>query len=128
MNFLTRWKIQLDSYDKRMNMVALLEMVEMFNKISEEDRDALYLFLINSDICHFLSRIMSYHERHTMLLLNKIISHFSETDEFFKNDFYRILKGYIRVLNSFPPAVTSKPERQTYHHNIFTCVTTLVKR
>ena len=125
-NFLTRWKIQLDSSDKQMHIVALLEIVEMLNQISEEDSDSLYLLLINSDLSHFLSLIMSYWDRHAMDLLNKIISHLSEADEFFKNDFHRILKGYIRVINSFPPSSTN--ETKLYNQNILACVINIVKR
>lgn len=127
-NFLTRWKIQLDSTDSKMRLVALFEIVEMFESLTEEAADSVYSLLINSDICHFLSEIMSYREKSAMCLINKIICHLSETDEFFKIDFYRILKGYTRVMKSLPPTRSSSTEVDKYHKDIFTCVSIFVKR
>lgn len=126
LDFLTRWKLQLDSNNRKMHEVALVEIVEMINKMKGEDSEKFLLLLINSDICNFLSENMSYRDQRSMLLLNKIISRLSETDRFFKNDFYRILKGFFRVLNSFP--ATSSRETETYHKIIFTSITNLVKR
>lgn len=126
-NYLTRWKIQLDSSDKKMRLVALLEIVEMFKTITEEVSDSVYTLLINSDICYFLSENMSYREKSAMCLINKIICHLSESDDFFKNDFYRILKGYIRVVKSFPANINS-PSDEKYHKDIFLCVSIFVRR
>lgn len=122
-NYLTRWKIQLDSSVKKMQIVALLEIVEMLNHLKDEQKDAVYTLLINSDICHFLSENMSYRCKSSMALINKIVCHLSEVDEFFKNDFVRIFKGYLRVINSFPSDVDEK-----YHRDILTCVNIFVKR
>lgn len=122
-NYLTRWKIQLDSSERKMYMVALLEIVAMINNLNEEQKDRVYSLIIKSDICHFLSEKMSYEDMNAMILTNKIVCHLSEVGKFFKNDFIRILKGYLRVINSLPANTDVK-----YRRDIFTCVSIFVKR
>lgn len=123
LNFLTRWKIQLESQDRKMHTVALIEMVEMFNNLSEENFDEISILLINSDICHFLSETMSYRDKTSISLINKIICHLSETEAFFKTDFFRVVKGYSRVLNSFPDTLC-----EHYQQDIFKCIGIVFKR
>lgn len=122
-NYLTRWKIQLDSSDRKMYTIALLEIVEMLNHLNEEQKDGVNSLIVNSDICHFLSEKMSCEDKNAMVLTNKIVCHLSEVEGFFKNDFVRILKGYLRVINSLPTNVEEK-----YRRDIFNCVSIFVKR
>lgn len=122
-NYLTRWKIQLDSRDKKMYKVALLEIVAMLNNLNEEQKDGVYSLIIKSDICHFLSEKMSYGDRNATMLTNKIICHLSEVETFFKSDFVRILRGYLRVIKSLLENADEK-----YHRDIFTCVSIFMKR
>lgn len=127
-NFISRWKIQLETSDIKKHVVVLLEVLEMFSKTKDEELKSFYLSLINSDICHFLSSIMSYSKRSAMYVLTKVISKLSEADEFFKNDFHRIIKGYLRVIHSIPSATEITEDVEAYHQNIFSSVTSLVKR
>lgn len=127
-NFLVQWKNQLNSKDKKAHLVALMELVELFNSVDEEIIDSVLIQLINSDIFYFLSEIMTYHDKCAMCLINKIVCHLSEVEEFFKNDFFRILKGYTRVLHSFPSKQSKSIKIEKYHQDILTCMGLFVKR
>lgn len=124
-NFLTRWKIQLNSTDIKLRKVALTEIVEMFNKINEESQHDVYILLIHADICHFLSEVVTYRDRNLMSLANKVVCHLSETQEFFKRDFFKIFRGYLRVITSFPMVSDGSKKHQS---DIFTCVNIFFKR
>lgn len=99
----------------------------MLNQMKEEYKDSVYDVLINSDICVFLSEIMNLQDRTAMSLVNKIVCHLSESGNFFKNDFFRILKSYTRVINSLPQSTASE-ETEKFHEDIFMFVNILIKR
>jgi hypothetical protein len=124
-NFLTRWKIQLDTNDPDIRNVALSEIIEMLNSVPEEQQEEIYLLLINSDISHFISEITTYRDRKAMGFINKIVSHLSETEDFFKNDFYKMFKAYLRVVNSFP---ATAGDNQKHQRDIFICMITFITR
>lgn len=92
-NYLSRWKLKLDSEDPKTRLVALHEIVEMLDNLEPSRAKCVYKMLINSDICHFIAESMSYERKESTNLGNKIICHLSEIDEFFKNDFFRVLRG-----------------------------------
>lgn len=124
-NLLTRWKIQLNSGNSKIRIVALTEIVDMINSLSEDKLEDVYILFINSDICQFISQVISYWERTALSLINKIVCHLSEIEEFFKNDFYRILKGYSRIIPSLPSTFGDNKKQQM---DVFTCINILVKR
>ena len=115
------------SKDRKLHAVGLLEIVEMFNNVKSETAMSAYVALINSDIVHFLQENINYREKTSTILIIKIVCHLSETTDFFKNDFFRMLKGFSRVINSFPISACNK-EHEKYHQDIFTCLSILVKR
>ena len=123
-NFLTRWKIQLNSTDSKLRVIALTEIVEMLNNLPEEMQFEISKLFINSDICHFLSEIVTYRNVMLMSLTNKLVCYLSENEEFFKRDFFKILKGYLRVIAMFPD-FSSDLKHQT---DIFTCINIIFKR
>jgi hypothetical protein len=125
-DFLTRWKIQLEARDHQMNLVALVEIVDFINNLYEENRDEIFILLINSDICHFLQNLMSYPRDKALKLINKIVCSFSETDEFFKSEFFKIMKGYTKVLNSFPKIWYD--EHREFQKNVLVCIGIIIKR
>lgn len=100
----------------------------MLNALDEEGLDSACILLINSDICHFLSEILSYHEKKAVKLISKIVCQLSETDEFFRTDFYRVLKGYLRVINSMPTSSSKENDTEIYHKDIFSCVGIIVRK
>lgn len=125
-NYTTRWKIQLDSNDKKLQVVALAEILDFISNLSE-DHESYFVLIINSDIIHFFGKILSYQDEIATKVINKIVCNFSETEEFFKNDFSLILKGYLRVINSIPTTIGPKSS-ECYHQDIFKCVSILIKR
>lgn len=129
-NYISRWKAQLEDTDKRQHLLALIEMVEMLNNSNKEKGSATAKLrnLINSDICHFISEIMSYRETNAMNMINKIVCYMSEISDFFSNGFLRIFKGYIRVLSSIPIREKEDPSAVQNHRNIFTTINFIVKR
>lgn len=129
LNYLTRWKIQLDSNDKNLQIVALVEILEFISMTRNlsDDYENVYVLIMNSDITHFLSNILSYQNKSATTIINKILCNFSETEEFFKNDFFIILKGYLRVINSIPSTIGSKLSK-CYHEEIMNCVSIIIKR
>lgn len=127
-NYIKRWKYQLesDSEHNRMRVIALMEMVTMLNDLDQKSAEPAYELLIDSDICHFIAEIMSYRDRSTLVLINKIVCHLSEVHRFYENDFFRFFKGYTRVLNFLPKAKMEKDE--DYHEDIFKSINLIVKR
>jgi hypothetical protein len=105
-----------------------MEICEMLNNLDEEGVDRVSICLINSDICYFLAKILSYQQDYFAIqLVNKIVCFYSETDVFFKHAFFRMLQAYIRVLNSFPEnGKDSKDPKK--HSDILTCIGLIVKR
>jgi uncharacterized protein (UPF0216 family) len=124
-NFITRWKIQLDSRDSMIRTVALSEISDMLNSLSEEKKDEIYILLINSDICHFISETISYRDKTAMRFINKIVGHLSESDDFFKNDFFKIFKSYLRVVNTFPEKAD---DNEKYQKDVFECMNFILTR
>lgn len=124
-NFLTRWKIQLNSTDSKLRVIALTEIVEMLNNLPEELKYEISKLFIDSDICHFLSEIVTYRNVTLMSLTNKLVCYLSENEEFYRRDFFKILKGYLRVVAMFP-AVPGDSEK--HQIDIFTCINIIFKR
>jgi hypothetical protein len=104
-----------------------VEICEMLNNLDEEGLDRVGIILIHSDIFSFLAEILCYHDNTLLSLINKIVCVLSDTDEFFKHDIFRMIKAYVRVLNSFPEnGMNSKDPKK--HSDIFTCIGLIVKR
>lgn len=127
LDFLTRWRFQLTSSNSNARIAALLEITEMLKSLKEDNKESIHAFLINSDICYFLSEITSLRDKTGMDLINKIVCHLSKSEKFFINDFFRILKGYARVINSFPDVIGSE-ENEKFQESIFNTANTLIRR
>lgn len=91
--YISKWKAQMQSKETKTHVIAMLEIVEMFSKLTNETASSINIVLINSDICYFLAECMSYNRKTTLSLINKIVCHLSEAAIFFKNDIFRILRG-----------------------------------
>lgn len=126
-NYITRWKTQLESEHKKLHLIALVEIVEMLNNLRAENAKTVYTLIIDSDICHFIAETMSYREANALSLINKIVCHLSEIEDFFKNDFFRFIKGFLRIINFFP-VTNHSPSEVKYHQDIFNCINIVVKR
>jgi hypothetical protein len=126
-NFLTRWKIQLSSSNKKLEVVALIEIVEFLNQLEDELLENFCSLLLSSNIGQSLSDIISFQNVAKTCLISKIVCHLSEVEEFFKYDFYLILRGFLRIMNSFPTAIDS-PNSMKFMKDIFTTVTLILKR
>lgn len=121
---LTRWKTLLDSKDSGMHTVALMEIADMVS----DEKSEKPLALINSDAFHFISRLMSYQQRSTLLLINKIVCHVSRVPQFFDHDFFRVLRGYANAINSFPYTAGSCNKESEYQRIIFFSLNFIIKR
>lgn len=126
-NFLTRWKIQLSSSNKKLEIVALVEIVDVLNQLDDEALENFVPLLLSSNISQSLSDIISFQDITKTCLISKIACHLSEAEEFFKQDFYLILKGFLRVMNSFPTAGDSFNDLK-FKKDLFTCITLIMKR
>jgi hypothetical protein len=124
-NFLTRWKIQLTSSDRKLRLVALTEVVEFLNRVDEEKIYEISVILINNELSHFLSEAMSYSNKGLMSLINKIVCQLSETQEFFTRDFFKVFRGYLRVVAMFPSVCDDSSKHQ---QDIFSCMNIFLKR
>lgn len=124
---LTRWKIILESQNRQHRNRALVEMCDMLNSLNGETTDRVSIFLINSEICHYLEKTMSIHDEFALGMINKIICHLSETDEFFKHDFFRIVRGFVKIFNSLSEKGISNISQEE-QQNTFICATLMVKR
>lgn len=124
--YLTRWKIQLESSDKTMQSVALTEIVELIINADEENIESIYKLLINSDICHFLSEVLIYSYKQSTILINKIVCHLSETHYFFKNEFQKLLRAYLRLINSF--SNDNNTRESEYKKDILNTAVIIIKR
>lgn len=120
---LGRWKNLLDSKDMAMHQIALMEIAEMVG----DEKSEKPLALINSDAFHFVSRILSYQQRCSLLLINKIVCHVSRVPQFYVHDFFRVLRGYANVINSFP-VTGSCGKDQEYQRIILFSVNFVIKR
>ncbi|KAG5673770.1 hypothetical protein PVAND_003790 [Polypedilum vanderplanki] len=127
LNIITKWKIQLESKDIRNNLFALLEIIKILN--GEEvlnNRNYFCKKLIEAEICHFIPELLIYRRQNTIKLVNKIICHLSEYEEFFKYEFFKILRGYMRLINSFP--LNEQENRLSYRNDIISTVSIITKR
>lgn len=123
---LSRWKNLLDSKEQGSHVIALMEIAEMLS--SDKNSNEKPLMLINSDAFHFISRIMSYHQRPSLLLINKIIYYVSRVPKFYKNDVFRVLRGFANVLNSFPTTTKSCDKDQDFQRIICCSLNFILKR
>lgn len=124
-NYITRWKIQLSSGEKKMQLVALLEILDMFEQLTEENRDRVCYAMINTDTCSFLNQTILYNDRLFSKLVNKIVLILSETDKFFEHQFYPIIISYLRVIGSLP---RNGNLDNPYTRDLFNVATLLMKR
>ena len=124
-NYITRWKIQLSSGEKKMQLVALLEILDMFEHLTEDNRDKVCYAMINTDTCSFFNQTILYNDRMFSKLVNKIVLILSETDKFFEHQFYPIIKSYLRVIGSLP---RNGNLDNPYTRDIFKVATLLMKR
>ncbi|CAO1438039.1 unnamed protein product [Diamesa serratosioi] len=108
-----------------MQLVALLEILDMFEHLTEENRDKVCYAMINTDICTFFNQTILYNDRIFFKLVNKIILILSETDKFFEHQFFPIIKSYLRVIGSLPR--NGNLDNQ-YTRDIFNVATLLMKR
>ncbi|CAO1436217.1 unnamed protein product [Diamesa tonsa] len=107
-----------------MQLVALLEILNMFEHLTEENRDRVCIAMINTDILSFVNQTILYHDRIIPKCVNKIILILSETDKFFEHHFYPIITSYLRAIGSLPCNENSK----LYTKDLFNVATLLVKR
>lgn len=126
-SLLTRWKTLLDSNDSTIHLIALMEIAEMCDGRSQSSC-GIGLELINSDAFHFISRIMSYQQRSSLILINNIVCHLASVPQFYDNDFFRVLRGFANVLNSFPTTAGSCDKDKEYQRNIFSSLNYVIKR
>ena len=124
-NYITRWKIQLSSGEKKMQLVALLEILNMFEHLTEENRDRVCYAMINTDICSFINQTILYNDRIISKCVNKVILILSETDKFFEHNFYPIITSYLRAIGSLPCNGNSD---NLYTKDLFNVATMLMKR
>lgn len=113
-DIIVQWKNQLQSKLKREQLTALQEIGNSLAG-SQENKEVYILQLINCDLSYFLSEILIYKLRLSTNLVIKIVCHLSEVPGFFKNDFFRYTRSFLRLLNSFPQ---NSPEDVLYQQSI----------
>jgi hypothetical protein len=124
---ITKWKIQLESKERREHLNALIEIVTIINcEEDERNREKFCRALIEAEICHFLVELLIYNWQSTIRLINKIICHLSEQQLFFKHDFFKVLRYFLRLINSFPPK--EQDIRVEYRNNIVSTALLVIKR
>lgn len=93
-----RWKTQFLSKDPQQRIIALVEIVNMLNSITPDNKSKICSLLINSDICNFIADIICSNQNE-MKLINKIVLCLSEDQLFFEHIFGKAIRGYIRIFN-----------------------------
>lgn len=97
-----KWKSQLSSDCSRSQIKALSEIILTINHAENSKKQNILRILINHDYCHFLCELLSYDSLKKTPFINKIVTELSENEKFYNNEIFKVLKGYFRLLNSFP--------------------------
>lgn len=128
-DILTYWKEELSSDDSERITAALVEIIEIIKKVKKAGIcETAFEILINSDLCHFLCEILSIESLYKTPFINVIICHLSESSNFFKNDFFRVMKYYLRLMTSMTDSSKADLQNYRYIDEIFRFMTLILMR
>lgn len=128
-DILSRWKEELSSENSEEVNRALVEIIVTIEDVNLKGvGEIAYEILLNRDICHFLCELLSINHLHKTPLINTIVCYLSECLSFFKKDFFRILKFYLRLLNSITDMAELNSRNFQHIDGIFRCLTIITMR
>lgn len=126
---LTRWKRKLSSESSEEVTEALVEIIETIEKVNSEGIfESAYEILLNRDLCHFLCELLSMDRLHKTVFINPIICYLSESSNFYKNDFFRVMKIFLRLFTSMSESNKFDCEDYQYIEDIFKCMGLIMMR
>lgn len=128
-NIFTRWKQELSSENSEEAERALIEIIIVIEEMNSKGiEETSYEILLNRDFCHFFCNLLSLNGLRKTPLINKILCYFSESSHFYKNDFFRVLKLYLRLLNSIADSNNINYSNFGIINDIFKCLSLLIVR
>lgn len=123
-----RWKNDLNSKCSDSHIKALAEIIATIGKTDKCEREKVYGILLNREICHFLCEILSSNALKKTPFINKVICFLSESPKFYRDEIFRVLKTYLRLLNALPETRLLYCKFNKYMDDIFKCITVILLR
>lgn len=128
MDIIPRWKNELASSNRNSHLKALAEVIATIEQTEKSERNTIYEFLLNREICHFICELLSYNELKKTPFINKIMCCLSECPRFYRDEIFRVLKAYLRLLNVLPGSRLLYHKFNKYLDEIFKCITIILIR
>lgn len=126
---LTYWKGELSSEENDKSVIALAEILQAINEaIFDEVFEKISEIYLNRDLCHFLCELLSNDELHNTLFINTIVCYLSENSNFYKTQFFRIMKIYQRLLTSMNESSQINSSDYKYIDGIFKTMSLIIMR